>query len=296
MYKRYPAGHPAGAKEAFMKKLIPMILLTLLLLSGCRSRETYELVATTAPVCQFAQALCEGTELTVGLVVSDSVSCLHDYTLSVNQMVAVEQAETVILSGAGLEAFMEDALQSKTDRIDCSAGIDLLPSEESGLDPHIWLDPDNAAIMAANLAAGLSARYPQYAAIFSENLEALLARLSALKADGLAALSGLSCRELVTFHDGFAYFADAFDLTILAAIEEEAGSEASAHDLEAIADLIRDRSLPAVFTEKNGSASAAGILSRETGCKVGTLDLGLSGSDYFDAMNANIQAILEAMS
>ena len=41
-------------------------------------------------------------------------------------------------------------------------------------------------------------------------------------------LESLSCRELITFHDGFSYFADAFDLTILRAMEEEAGSEASA--------------------------------------------------------------------
>ena len=48
-------------------------------------------------------------------------------------------------------------------------------------------------------------------------------------------LESLSCRELITFHDGFSYFADAFDLTILRAMEEEAGSEASARE---VADIV----------------------------------------------------------
>lgn len=67
-----------------MKKLIlPLLLACTLLLGGCGAQKTYEIVATTAPVWQFANAVCEDTGLEVGLVVSDSVSCLHDYTLSV---------------------------------------------------------------------------------------------------------------------------------------------------------------------------------------------------------------------
>lgn len=91
-----------------MKKLIlPLLLACTLLLGGCGAQKTYEIVATTAPVWQFANAVCEDTGLEVGLVVSDSVSCLHDYTLSVRQMVAIEKAQVVILSGLGLETVLD---------------------------------------------------------------------------------------------------------------------------------------------------------------------------------------------
>lgn len=290
-----------------MKKLIPLLLCLALLLGGCGAQKTYEIVATTAPVWQFARAVCEGTGLEVGLVVSDAVSCLHDHTLSVRQMVAVEKAKVVILSGGSLEEFMEDALKDKDVRIECSGGVELLEGEhdhedEHGhdhgeeADPHIWLDPDNAAIMTRNIAEGLSALYPEHAETFAANAEAYCARLAALKAEGQEALSGLSCRDLITFHDGFAYFARAFDLHILAAIEEESGSEASAKELKELTELIRAENLPAVFVEKNGSRSAASILSRETGCAVGVLDMIMSGTDYFEAMEANIRAVKEALS
>ena len=216
-----------------------------------------------------------------------------------------------MLSGCGLESFMEDTLQNKDVRIDCSEGISLLCLEahddhddhgdhdghdHGEHDPHIWLNPDNAAAMTRNIAAGLSAQYPEYAEQFSENAEAYCERLAALKADGQAMLADLQCRELITFHDGFAYFADAFDLTIIAAIEEESGSEASAKELEAIVHLVREHQLPAIFVEENGSKSAASVIASETGCATGTLNMVMSGTDYFEAMESNLTAVKEVLS
>lgn len=277
-----------------MKKLLPL-LLALLLLTGCKGQESYEIVATTAPVYQFTQAVCAGTGLEIGLIVSDSVSCLHDYTLSVRQMVAIEKAKVVVLSGIHLEDFMSDALQDKELRIECSDGISLLPGEEDEWDPHIWLDPGNAAIMTRNIASGLSSLYPELETQFQKNAADYCARLDQLKTDCQESLQDLSCRQLITFHDGFAYFAEAFDLEILAAIEEESGSEASAKDLQEMVALVEEHQLPAVFVEKNGSRSAASVLSQETGCGIGVLDTIMSGTDYFEAITGNVEAVKEAM-
>ena len=100
---------------------------------------------------------------------------------------------------------------------------------------------------------------------------------------------------MVTFHDGFAYFADAFSLTILEAIEEESGSEASAKDLIHLIEEVEHHDLPAVFTEKNGSPSAAQVISRETGAGIYALDMAMSGESYFEAMYHNIDTIKEAL-
>ena len=118
--------------------------------------------------------------------------------------------------------------------------------------------------MARNICNGLSAQYPQNSDAFSANLEALLSDLDALQAYGEEQLSDLTCREIITFHDGFAYFADSFGLTILEAVEEESGSEASAAELKELITMVREHSLPAIFTEANGSTSAAGIISAES--------------------------------
>ena len=99
----------------------------------------------------------------------------------------------------------------------------------------------------------------------------------------------------MTFHDGFSYFAQAFNLTILEAVEEESGSEASAQELKHLTGVVRENDLPAIFTERNGSTSAAGVISQETGVTVYSLDMAMAGDSYFDAMYRNIDTIKEAL-
>lgn len=290
-----------------MKKFF-LLLLPLLLLCGCSREPSADIAATTLPVYDFTSALCQGTPLTVTRLVTEEVSCLHNYSLNVRQVQAAEAADVIVQSGAGLEEFLHDVLENKS-VIDASEGIDLLCAEEDEdhhehhaheghsheEDPHIWLSPENAAVMAENICRGLCQHYPQYQGVFQSNLPGLLEQLASLQAYGEQELAGLSCREMIPFHDGFSYFARSFGLTIVEAVEEESGSEASARELIHLIELVRAHGLPAIFVEKNGSVSAASILSRETGAKVYTLDMAMSGSSYFDAMYHNIDTIKEAL-
>jgi len=296
-----------------MKKLLAIALCAVVcwgMLGGCAGYKKANVAATTLPVFEFSQILCSGTPLTVTRLVTEEVSCLHDYTLSVNQAKAAEAAEIIVISGAGLEEFMEDVIRGKA-VIDAAEGITLLCPEEHldheeeedhsahghshDSDPHIWLDPENAMIMAQNVCSGLCSQYPEHAEVIRGNLPQLLDDLAAVQKYGEDTLSNLSCRELITFHDGFAYFAKAYDLTILEAIEEESGSEASAKELIHLIEETAHHNLPALFTEVSGSVSAAGVISRETGAKVYALDMAMSGDSYFDAMYYNIDTIKEAL-
>lgn len=288
-----------------MKRLIPLLLL-FSLLCGCGS-SSCQIAATTGPVRQFTAMLCEGTPLRVCQVVTDEVSCLHDYTLTVRQMKTLERAEVIVVSGAGLEEFMHDILHGH-DVIDAGAQVSLLEMDghtheehshehehEHEHDPHIWLSPENALIMAQSICAQLCQRYPQYEAQFQSNLLLLSEKIQAVDRYGFEQLGGLSSRELITFHDGFAYLAAHYDLTILRAIEEESGSEASAKELIELIELVQEHQLNAIFTEVNGSASAAQILGRETGAKIYPLDMAMSCDDWFSAMYYNIDTLKEAL-
>lgn len=291
-------------------KIILTAALAAALLCGCAPKADYApIAATTLPVWDFTSRLCQGTPLAVTRLVTEQVSCLHDYSLNVRQVKAAEAAQVVVISGAGLEDFLDDLLLD-VPTIDASQGIFLLHSDEAHEeeehhheedghhheeDPHIWLSPENAQVMAQNICDGLSRQYPDYEDTFRANLEDLLSQLEALQNYGEEQLSGLQCRELVPFHDGFSYFAQAFHLTILESVEEESGSEASAKDLIHLTELVRDHNLPAIFTEVSGSDSAAQVIARETGCKVYALDMAMSGSSYFEAMYHNIDTIREAL-
>lgn len=288
-----------------LKLLISVFLL--FILAGCASSiPNAQVAATTLPVWEFSSRLCKDTPITVTRLVTEQVSCLHDYSLNVRQVKAAEAAETIVISGAGLEDFLDDLFLNNS-VIDASSGIDLLCAEESEeehhheeahhheQDPHIWLSPENARIMATNICAGLSEAYPEFQSIFRDNLTELHSRLDEVYEYGQFQLSNLACRELITFHDGFGYFAESFDLTIIEAVEEESGSEASAAEIIHLVDLVQAHHLPAIFIEKNGSDAAAGILYRETGADIYTLDMAMAGDSYFDSMYHNIDTIKEAL-
>ena len=286
-----------------MKKLSLLLVIALFIgMTGCAAGQPVpRIMATTKPVYDFTMRLCEGTDLSVGLLINESVSCLHDYSLSVQQVRNVEASELIVLSGAGLEEFMEDLLEGRHNVIDSAEGISLPEctvehdhDHHHEIDSHIWLSPAYAAQMAENIYNGLRTAYPEHTIVFQKNFAKLREDLQALQAYGEKQLSRLSCRELITFHDGFGYFALAFDLTIAAAMEEESGSEASAKELIHLIELIQSRNIPAVFTEVNGSASAAAIISGEINIPGYALDMGMTG-DYFEIMYRNIDTVKEAL-
>lgn len=289
-----------------MKKILVTLIFLTLLLSGCVHTTKAEIAATTLPVYEFTNYLCESTGISVTRLITENVSCLHDYTLKVSQMQAINSAEIIVMSGAGLEDFLADTITMQKHVIDASS--ELSPSllhEHSNdhghkhehhheQDPHFWLSPSNAKQMCKTITQGLSELYPEHRETFEKNLSQLLDKLDALQTYGEYTLQNLTFRDLITFHDGFSYFADSFQLHILKAVEEESGSEASAKDLIELIQLIETHSLPAIFTETNGSTGSAEIIASETGASIYTLDMAMAGNSYFEAMYRNIDVIKEA--
>lgn len=298
------------------QRILILVIIFLFTFTGCQMKSTAQVTATTAPVYYFTSRLCENTGIQVIRLVTEEVSCLHDYTLQVRQMQAIESAELLVISGAGLEAFLDDVLTQEKNILDASKGIELIclpdspdhdPDHDHGHDhghdhshdhshdPHIWLSISNAKIMCNNIYTGLSARYPDHKETFSKNYATLCDQLNTLDAYAKTQLQNLSSRELITFHDGFAYFAQNMNLTILAAIEEESGSEASASELKHLIEMVQSHKIPAIFTEVNGSSGSAQVIATQTGCQVFALDMGMGQADYFQAMYHNIDTIKEAL-
>ncbi len=276
-----------------MKKTLFLLLTVALFLCGCgKNQEQHvNIAASTRPVAQFASHLTEGTGLSVAPVVTEAVSCLHDYTLNVSQMKILEKAEVVLLSGGDTDAFLADAIKGKEQVVDVSRGVDLVED-----DPHYWLDPACARQMAQEMTKELSSIYPQHKDVFEKNLMTLNAKLDDLVAKKDAILAGVEIKGLVTFHDGFRYFARFAGTEVLAALEEEHGSEVSAKDLQNIILLVKNEGICAIFTEENGSDNAAKAVKRETGANILTLSMCMGTDDYFTAMEQNLTTLKEAFS
>lgn len=310
------------------RRILAGLLAGCLLLAGCsapaqREKESdgvLTVAATTYPLFLFARRVAQGVEgVTVEAVVNEPMSCLHDYTMTVTDMKRLEGADLLLLNGVGLEDFMAAAIDSSgVPVVDCSVNVPLLHYDEDSEaheahgedghdhgenDPHIWMDPDRAAVMTDNIARALSEADPGNAGRYRDNADAYAAELVRLASRLREELSGLEIRELITFHEGFGYFADSMGLTVVKAIEEEAGSEASAREIVEVVGLVEAYGLPAIFTEANGSQATAGAVARETGVQVETLTMLMSadaapdrgeGDPYLAGLTYNVDVILEA--
>ena len=290
-----------------MKRLTIILLsigICMGLIACASSQQPTDIAATTLSVYEFTARLCRGTDIQVTRLITESIACLHDYSIQAKQMQAIEDSKRIIISGAGLEDFLGNTLIKPEKLIDASANIEMICSEgehdhtkehNHEQDPHIWLSPANAKIMAQNIFQGLLDAYPEHKSTFEANLQALEQDLDNLANYAKEQLSNLSSNEIICFHDGFSYMAEAFGLTICRAIEEESGSEASAAELIEIIELVREHNHKVIFTERNSSSAAANIICAETGAAIYQLDMAMSGDSYFDAMYYNINTLKEAL-
>lgn len=299
-----------------MKRLLALMCV-LVLLTGCTPAEPAQdqmnIVATTYPTYLAALAVTQGVEgVSVSRLDTGSVNCLHDYTLTVNDMKKLSQADVIVMNGAGLEDFMSDTLAS-TDAlvIDCSERVDLLPAashhdhehhgDHGHFDPHYWMDPLNFHTMVGNVRRGLWDLFPgEVAPDLSANTTLAFEQLQPLYELGLKYLypqseNAISVPGLITFHDGFQYLAYTFHLPLLASIEEEAGSEASAKEMDEIIRLVNEQRIPVIFTETNGSDATAKAIARETGCAVAQLSMIMDGREPTEEDSSPITPYTELM-
>ena len=301
-----------------MKRVLAA-LLALVLLCACSPAPAQEdgqvnIVATTYPAYLAVLAVTEGVKgVSVSRLDTGSVSCLHDYTLTVNDMKKLSRADVIVLNGAGMEAFLADALASSDAAVlDCSEGIGLLPAtgheghdhghhhvgdEAEHFDPHYWMDAANMNTVVQSLFFRLQPLLPPEAVTrLADNTRRAVSLIKDCELTCLQlAAQATGVVNLITFHDGFAYFAHALDLPLLRAIEEEAGSEASAREIVAVTALIREHEIPAIFTEVNGSDATARAIRRETGCAVLPLSMIMDGREPADGDPSPIAPYTEAL-
>ena len=171
-------------------------------------------------------------------------------------------------------------------------------------DPHAWQSLDNAVIYANNIAAGLAQADPANASEYYTNRAVFVAEIVALKSDIDAMMAALPAdkRTVVTPHDAFGYFAEAYNLTFEAPQGMSTESEVSAADVAALITQIRRESISAVFIESITDNRMMEQIANETGATIGgTLySDALSGetgpaSTYLDMMRHNATTLSDAL-
>ncbi|MBK5247599.1 MAG: zinc ABC transporter substrate-binding protein [Peptostreptococcaceae bacterium] len=230
--------------------------------------------------------------------------CLHDYQLTPEDLIKIEEADAFVANGAGMEAFIGDVLlhQKNLEIIDASQGIELIKDESGEENPHVWVSITNAIIQVRNIAEQLSSIDQNHSEQYKANADAYIAKLEILKEKMHQSLKNIKNRDIITFHEAFPYFAKEFDLNIIAVIEREPGTTPSPKELEATIKMVKDSGVKALFAEPQYELKSAQIIANETGAKIYTLDPIVTGEadagsydEYITVMEANLKTLLEAL-
>jgi zinc/manganese transport system substrate-binding protein len=238
----------------------------------------------------------------------------HDFAPSARQAEAMENADLLVVNGAGFEAGMLDVIDAVdnggTSTFTFSDHVELLDGEGAD-DPHLWTDP-------TRIADGLRALGDEIAAI--EGIDDRRARevvgeyvdeLTTLDAQIGEILDPIPAddRVLVTNHEVLGYFADRYGFEVIGAVVPSmtTNAGASAQQLEALGDLISEQRVPAIFAETTGSTQLADALADQVDARVDggieivelfTESLGAPGSGaetYLDMMRTNAMLIVAAL-
>ena len=289
-----------------------------LLVTGCAAQTDGQTTIVTSfyPMYVLTLNVTDGVDgVTVQNMAEQNVGCLHDYQLQTRDMVALEGADALVINGGGMEQFMDKVLTLRADLpiIDASEGIDMFPSDEDhdhdahGHDDHdelynahVWLDPNRAIQQVRNIADGLAEADPDHAAAYQQNAERYIAKLTPLDEELKAQLAPFAGAEIITFHEAFAYFADAYHLHVAGVIANEPGEEPSTRDIADTCDLVTELGIKTLFVEPQYPQKAAETIARETGASIYTLDPCVSGDgtkeSYETIMRENAKVLTEALS
>jgi ABC-type Zn uptake system ZnuABC Zn-binding protein ZnuA len=276
--------------------------------NGTAAGRVLRVVATTTQVADLA-ANVGGDRLKVTRLFKPNVDP-HDYEPSPADIDAIARADLVLENGAGLESWLHDTVTSSGydgPVVDTSQGVRLRQVGGES-DPHIWQNPRNAMVMAANIERAMAATDPVDAGAFQTNLAAYTSQLQTLDAEVQRQIDGLANKKLVTNHDAFGYYTDRYGLQFVGSIipSFDTSAELSGRDIRDLVAKIKATKVKAVFSETSLPPRTAETIAREAGVKVVEGEdalygdsLGPAGSDgdtYLKMVRHNTRTIVSNLS
>lgn len=265
-----------------MKRLLPTLsLLFGLVLIVPASAETRLKVVTSFSILADFVRLVGGDKVNVASLVGPD-SDVHVYTPTPHDAKDVGAAQLLIVNGLGLEGWLprlQQASGSKAPIVVATRGI--TPRKRgSDADPHAWQSVGNAKAYVKNIRDALVAADPADAEVFKANAERYLGELDALDREVRAEIDKIPAerRKVISTHDAFGYFADAYGVQFIAPLGVSTETEPSARDVAEIIRQVKKAGIPAVFLENFNDDRLVGRIAAETGAKIG-------GTLYSDALS-----------
>lgn len=301
--------------------LLPLIVIVILntscnTIKSSDSNNSITVITTLFPVYDFAREIA-GDKAEIILLLPPGVEA-HAYEPTPQDIVSVQKSDLFIYTGELMEPWVHKFVEGvESDRpivVDASKGVKLLGSDEHDedeeyehgeLDPHIWLDPQNAIVMVDNITKGLVELDPENANYYQQNSEAYKQKLQELDAQISEAIPHLASKTIVyAGHFAFGYFAQRYGLSHISPYNGFApDAEPTPQKVAELIDTIEESGVKAIYYEELIDPKVAKVISDETGVEMillhGAHNVSKqeleNGVTYLSIMEENLQKLKKGL-
>jgi zinc transport system substrate-binding protein len=289
-------GHttPAPRYDLLRQKIITMLAIFLVvIMAGCNSvaekkstTKHRRVLVSILPQKYFVDQIAGGLLQTLVLIPPGTSP--HVYDPAPRQLAEIAKTDIYFYNGGlSFEQHLLGEINANfpvLKTIALSQGITLLDGSEhhhdgnddghghdpSGVDPHIWLSPDNVKQMAETIYASLAAFYPEDSARFRENLNRFLAEIEKTDNEIAQELQGIQNRSFMIFHPSLTYFANYYDLQQIPI--EMLGKEPSPAQMLQSIRQAKAAGLHTIFIQVEFDRANAELIAREIDGRIVQID------------------------
>ncbi|WP_425444089.1 metal ABC transporter solute-binding protein, Zn/Mn family [Sutcliffiella horikoshii] len=284
-----------------LKKLLGKLLLVGALglgLTACSSgansdeKETIQVTTTIAQIADIVENI-GGDKVEVESLMGPGIDP-HLYQASQGDLSKLNDADIIFYNGLRLEGRMGEILNKMTEEKPTIAVAESVPTEmllvaegeADKMDPHVWFDISLWLYAVEEVKDSLIEQDEENADYYEENAAAYIEELEELDAYAKKQIATIpqESRVLVTAHDAFKYFGEAYDMEVTGLQGLSTDAEFGLNDVRSIVDLLVERNIKAVFVESSISEDSINAVVQGAESRGHTVEIG--GELYSDAMGA----------
>ena len=298
----------AKRKALFMICLLTVAfgLTALVAVLAERKEKTDGLLCVTSfyPVQLLAEAVTEGAEgVTVRNLTENHSGCIHDYTLTTQNMRLLSEAELFLINGGEMELFLEKAADEykALEIVDTSEGYDFLEGVEHNHDheekehddgehdghaeeaddhtghshtinAHIWMDIDGYLLQLSRVEEAFVKADPAQEELYRKNADTCRNELIKLKGEYADAATHLAGKETVAFHEGFVYLLNMLGIETVHCLSMDSDTQIAAGEAAEIMEECKLHGITTLFAEEDYAETVRDTFGKELSGTVVVLD------------------------
>ena len=289
-----------------MKKVLSIILIILIIfiLTGCNEEkinsENFKITTSFYPMYIIALNLTKDAKnIELNNMTDSSIGCLHNYTLTTNDLKKIQESDILVINGLGLEEKILNTVNKTNSNIKVIDSSDNIDEKDiisgNNVNPHIWTSINLYKNQVETISENLINLDENNREIYVKNTEEYINKLNELENRENTVKEKMANVEVVVFSESLEYLIKEMNInySIFSIGHEESG--VSSEELGEIIDEINNKNIKAILIDKEDSKAIANSVSAETGATIYEMDSCLTGEldldSYITKMNSNLDIL-----